>query len=104
MLVKHGHINERTEVRSHLTAFISKDDGKSWEGELLLDERKGISYPDGFQEPNGTIHISYDRNRSTDGDIYMVSFKEEDILNANGGKIDPQKRMVIYRPLLNKEN
>ena len=36
---------------------------------MVLDERKGISYPDGFQSPVGTIYISYDRNRAADGDF-----------------------------------
>jgi len=35
----------------------------------MLDERDGVSYPDGFQSPDGTIYISYDHNRSTDGEI-----------------------------------
>lgn len=100
LLVKHGCINERTKVRSHLKAFISKDEGKSWKGGLLLDEREGISYPDGFQESNGVIHISYDRNRSTDGEIIMVSFEEKDIINPKKNAIGSKSRIIIYRPLL----
>jgi hypothetical protein len=46
----------------------------------MLDERKGVSYPDGFQAPDGTIYISYDRNRATDGEILLARFTEEDIL------------------------
>ncbi len=46
----------------------------------MLDERKGISYPDGFQAPDGTIYISYDRNRATDGEILLARFTEEDVL------------------------
>ena len=48
LLVKHGSISERI-GRSHLTAFISEDDGHTWLGGLLLDERSGVSYPDGQQ-------------------------------------------------------
>ena len=65
---------------SQLTAWLSEDDGKTWKGGLMLDERKGISYPDGFQAPDGTIYISYDRNRATDGEILLARFTEEDIL------------------------
>ncbi len=46
LLIKHGPIDSRTS-RSHLTAYVSKDDGKTWTGGLLLDERLGVSYPDG---------------------------------------------------------
>lgn len=80
ILIKHGAINERTKTRSKLMAFLSDDEGKTWKGGLMLDERRGVSYPDGFQSPGGTIHISYDRNRATDGFIVMASFTEDDIL------------------------
>jgi len=33
--------------RSHMTAFVSDDDGATWKGGLLLDERES-SYPDGI--------------------------------------------------------
>ena len=46
LLVKHGPLDTRTS-RSHLTAYVSKDDGKTWSGGLMLDERQGVSYPDG---------------------------------------------------------
>jgi sialidase-1 len=81
LLVKHGtRVGERTEVRSHLTAFLSDDDGATWCGGLLLDERAVISYPDGTQAPDGTIYVSYDRNRATDGEILLARFTEEDVL------------------------
>ena len=35
LLVKHGPIDKKT-GRSHLTAYLSEDDGKSWVGGLLL--------------------------------------------------------------------
>ena len=66
--------------RSHLTAFVFKDDGKSWEGGLLLDERSGISYPDGLQGADGTIYITYDFNRTRERHILFATFREEDVL------------------------
>jgi len=82
LLVRHGRIDERTAERSHLTAFLSDDEGKSWRGGLILDERTGVSYPDGFQAPDCTIHISYDRNRARDREILFAAFSEDDILAA----------------------
>jgi predicted neuraminidase len=85
LLIKHGiKINERTESRTHLTAYLSDDDGYTWSDGLLLDERGQISYPDSTQAPDGTIYISYDKNRATEGDILLARITEEDIL---AGKI-----------------
>jgi len=77
---------------------------KTWKGGLILDDRKGVSYPDGFQAPNGTIYISYDRNRATDGEVLLARFTEEDIL---AGKLtSPRSRlqMLISKPLAPKKN
>lgn len=79
LLVKNGPIEFET-GRKHLMAFISKDDGKTWSRGLLLDERTQVSYPDGQQGADGTIYITYDHNRYTDQQIYMISFTEEDVL------------------------
>lgn len=103
LLIKHGDKIDSHEGRVQLSAWLSDDDGVSWRGGLVLDERKGISYPDGFQAPDGTIYISYDRNRARDGEILMARFAEEDIL---AGKIVGPKsklKMLISRPLANEE-
>nr|MBD3621050.1 exo-alpha-sialidase [Sunxiuqinia sp.] len=79
LLVKHGPIDKKTR-RSHLMAFISKDDGKSWSRGMLIDERPGVSYPDGQQIQDGIIYITYDYNRTKEQMILMTSFTEQDIL------------------------
>ncbi len=79
LLVKHGPIDKRT-GRSHLTAFISKDDGSTWQGGLLLDERSGVSYPDGFQGDDGRIYVIRDYARTGDKEILMSVFTEDDAL------------------------
>lgn len=86
LLVKHGPIGMRT-GRSHLMAFVSKDDGYSWSNGLLLDERPGVSYPDGQQINDGTIHITYDYNRTKDQHILVTSFTEDDIKTGSDNKI-----------------
>jgi hypothetical protein len=65
----------------------------------VLDERTGISYPDGFQSPNGTIYISYDRNRATDGEILLARFTEADILAGKLTGPTSKLKMLISRPL-----
>jgi predicted neuraminidase len=80
LLVKNGPLGERLKGRSQLTAFLSDDDGKSWQGGLVIDERDGVSYPDGFQGPDGVIHILHDRNRAADREILLAKFTEADVL------------------------
>jgi hypothetical protein len=65
--------------RTHLTAWLSDNDGKTWYGGLLLDERDNISYPDGVEAEDGSIYIIYDRERYKDMEILMAVFTEKDI-------------------------
>lgn len=69
--------------RSHLTAQLSTDDGATWNDGLLLDERGGISYPDGVQDKNGLIWITYDCDRNGAGEILLAKFREEDVAAGN---------------------
>jgi hypothetical protein len=98
LLVKHGKINERTKKRSHLTAYISKDDGKTWLGGLLLDERESVSYPDGFEAPNGVLYIAYDYNRAKNGDYLLAKFTEQDVLDMTINSPEGVLKHVISRP------
>lgn len=80
LLVKHGQPLERLNQRSHLSAWLSADDGQTWKGGLMLDARKGVSYPDGVQSPDGLIHIIHDYNRHSDAEILLSAFREADVL------------------------
>jgi predicted neuraminidase len=84
LLVKNGPPSERLQKRTHMSAWLSEDEGKTWQGGLLLDQRNAVSYPDGFEAPDGLIHILYDWNRHTDAEILLAKFREEDVL---AGKI-----------------
>jgi sialidase-1 len=106
LLVKHGlKTDERPSgepyrsERSFLTAFLSEDDGQSWQGGLLLDERTNVSYPDGFQSPDGTITISYDWERDREGNVLMARFTEEDILAGKLVSPNSVLKHLICRPL-----
>ena len=52
---------------------------ETWGGGLLLDERSGVSYPDGQQTKEGLIHIIYDYSRTGDRNILLATFQEEDV-------------------------
>lgn len=69
--------------RLDMTAFLSKDGGKTWPHKLLIDARDWVSYPDVDQTSDGTIHLTYDRERSDAKDILYCNFKEEDIIEGN---------------------
>jgi hypothetical protein len=99
LMVRHGALNEKTKFRSKLTAYLSEDEGKTWTGGLMLDERRIISYPDGFQAPDGTIYVSYDHNRDFDGEILMARFTEKDILDGKFGGRKSKAKILISRPL-----
>jgi hypothetical protein len=91
LLVKHGPLDMQT-GRSHLMAFISEDDGYTWSSGLLLDERPGVSYPDGQQTGDGSIFIIYDYSRTGDQHILMTSFREEDVISS-----DDRKMIGVFR-------
>jgi len=92
ILVKHGPIREPT-GRSHLTAYLSADDDQGWSEGLLLDEREGVSYPDGVQAPDGTVYVIYDYSRHGEKQILMASFSEEDM--AAGELISEGARLRV---------
>ena len=83
--------------RSHLTAFLSEDDGQTWPFRLLLDERRDVSYPDAIETDDGRIFAIYDRSRRGEKEILFAVFTEEDILQ--GRCVSPQARL---KQLVNK--
>ena len=85
-MVKHGKMHEHFKERGwlprrELHAFVSRDDGRTWEGDLLIDERtKGLSYPDGDVSADGSVYVTYDRDRMVSGEILVAHVTEEDVL------------------------
>jgi len=93
LMVKHGALEGKNPIpkRTHLTAYLSDDDGASWRGGLLLEER-GCSYPDGFQADDGRIYVVYDQGRGA-GQILMAVFTEEDV--AAGKTVSDRCRLQV---------
>lgn len=94
LLVNHYKFTGRT----HLTASLSADDGKSWYGLLLLDERKDISYPDGVQSEDGKIYIIYDRDRYGEREILLATFREEDVEAGRCVTADAKLKQIVNKP------
>jgi predicted neuraminidase len=99
LLVKHGAVGSGVKDRSQLTAQLSDDDGQTWQGGLLLDERKKISYPDGFQAPDGAYYVIYDNNRSVDSEILMAKFREADVLAGKLQSPDARLKVRVHKAL-----
>jgi predicted neuraminidase len=94
LLVRHNPPADRKQ-RSHLTAYLSDDDGKTWRGGLVIDERKGVSYPDGVQSADGTIYIIYDYSRHAEKQILMATFAEEDVLGGAFASDEARARVLV---------
>ncbi len=97
LLVKHGPLGECTD-RSRLSAYLSTDDGRTWLGGLMLDERPGVSYPDGQQAANGELWIVYDHSRTGAREILMARFCEDDVRAARAAPPAAGRRLVVSRP------
>lgn len=76
LMVNHDHFHGR----NNLMAELSFDDGCTWTGGLMLDERADVSYPDGTEDENGFLYIAYDHERYHAREILMAKFTERDIL------------------------
>ncbi len=59
LLINHVNFTKR----NNLAALISFDEGETWQGPLMLDERAAVSYPDAAFLPDGTVIAVYDRER-----------------------------------------
>jgi hypothetical protein len=93
LLVRHNPPDQKS--RSHLVARLSDDDGKTWQGGLMIDARPGVSYPDGVQSPAGTIYLIYDYQRTRDKQILMATFTEEDVLAGKWSSPVARQRVVV---------
>jgi len=106
LLVKHHGFGDPCGLadRSHLTALLSDDEGRTWSKKgLLLDKRIGVSYPDGKQTPDGKIHIIYDFNRGDppakgdDREILIATFTEEDIRAEKCVSSDSRLKQIVSK-------
>lgn len=74
--------NDNTGARTGLTAYLSKDGGKTFPYSLLID-RRSSSYPDVAFDEEGRIYIINDAMRYTHNEIRMTIVTEQDIINGS---------------------
>lgn len=96
LLVKNCGFHE-VGKRERLMAFISRDDGVTWEGGLMLDERQDVAYPDGDQRADGTIVVVYDHERFGAREILFAEFTDDDALAGKDVSGRVRLRRVISR-------
>jgi hypothetical protein len=95
LLVRHDPPDHKT--RSHLKAFLSRDDGASWQGGLMIDERAGVSYPDGVETDDGRTYLIYDFDRYKAKEIYMAVFTEADVMAGAFSSPGSRARVLINK-------
>lgn len=66
----------------------------------MLDERSGVSYPNGVQDKNGLIWITYDRDRGGAGEILLGKFKEEDVAAGKNASGLVSLRQAVNKPTI----
>ncbi|MDQ2623016.1 MAG: glycoside hydrolase, partial [Actinomycetota bacterium] len=93
LLVTHRPPDGKT--RSHLVAQVSDDDGETWRGGLMIDERPGVSYPDGVESPDGRIYLIYDFERTGAKQILMAVFNEDDVIRGTWDSPSARQRVVV---------
>ncbi|HWB00760.1 MAG TPA: sialidase family protein [Pirellulales bacterium] len=102
LLVRNNSPNDGS--RTHMTAFVSDDDGRTWQGGLLLEEGES-SYPDGTQAPEGSMYVIYDHQRYTltkdgrsgAGAIALAKFTEADVRAGRPASDGTRLRIEISR-------
>jgi predicted neuraminidase len=73
LLINTPHPTQRTGLVATLS---DPEDEMTFSGELVLDPREHVSYPDAVQAPDGRIFSVHDRERYGAGEILLRVFRE----------------------------
>src|SRR3546814_17063288 len=102
LLIKNGKELHKQEGRNYFSAWLSDDDGKTWKGGLVIDDREKVTYPDGFKAPDGTIYVTYDPNRGL-GEIVLAKFIKVDVLAGKLNKTHTKLKIITIRLMKKKK-
>ena len=67
------------EKRTGMVAQLSSDQGSTWRGQLILDERDQVSYPDAAITRDSIIYAVHDHDRAGAAEIWLSCFSQADI-------------------------
>jgi predicted neuraminidase len=93
LLVNHHCSSSRTNLR----ATLSEDDGLTWKGDLLVDDRASVTYPNATEGEDGTLYVVYDRERGQEREILLTVFREEDILSSGAEPPTARRRAIVNK-------
>lgn len=106
LLIKNGAEIDRPSKRTHMTAFLSTDDGATWSHKLVLDERES-SYPDAVQDQNGIVYVVHDHERTKAKEVCFHRITEADIMAGKivspGSALGKLANQAKHRTLTAKE-
>ncbi len=106
LLVKNGQEVDQPSNRTHMTAFLSEDDGVTWPYKFVLDPRE-TSYPDAVQDRAGTIYIVHDRERTGAKGVAFHRITEQDVragrVVTDGSVVGSIANQATHRTLTPKE-
>ena len=89
--------------RDHLTAYLSEDEGATWQGGLELFAQAS-SYPDCCQGPDGTIYVTHDHDRGGKAEIWFHRFTEADILARRIVSSRGRLKVLVSRAMASTRN
>lgn len=97
---KERHLEKHKTPRTRMTAYLSDDDGKTFQHRMLLCDEGQISYPSATLGKDGSIYLVYDQGRGEIGQhtIFLSKITEADIL---AGKLVNEKSFlnnIVSRP------
>lgn len=106
LFVKHGSPaagGKDGQGRTHLTAYLSEDDGATWQGGLELAAGVG-SYPDACQGADGLIYVTHDRDRGGRAEIIFHRFTEADVLARRIVSAKGKQNVLVSRGMASAFN
>ncbi len=81
-------------ARTNLTAYLSKNNGRTWPYKVVIDTRAAVSYPDVIQTITGEILLVYDRERTQAQEINFVKLTEQNIVD---GKLNSNAVVISHK-------
>ena len=86
--------------RYKMTAYLSTDDGKTWPYSLRLDNHLS-SYPDFYQDEEGTIYACFDKDRYGEASMRVCIFTENDVKQGEWNSEKAHQLITVMK--VNKE-
>lgn len=90
--------------RNGIYVYLSKDEGASWSGPLVVDSSRMVSYPDVEQTADGRIWVTHDFERQTGAEIRLHVFREADILAGKIVSSDAQLGIRVTKAMSSAYN